>query len=148
MLDGDGGGYWWWMPMHVLSAWDGTPIVDAHAPVGIELANIPPKATKNCNTVLAWRVLGSPRDLYNTYIAIDPVQRRWRCLPVGVTWGPPHLHLVRLLIHHTRVMGKVKVKGCQRASNYSLSGTPQVDGYIVVVDNESDPHRNSLDRPP
>ena len=27
------------MPMHLLSAWDGTPIVDAHAPVGLELAN-------------------------------------------------------------------------------------------------------------
>ena len=23
--------------MHLLSAWDGTPIVDAHAPVGLEL---------------------------------------------------------------------------------------------------------------
>ena len=25
--------------MHLLSAWDGTPTVDAHAPVGLELAN-------------------------------------------------------------------------------------------------------------
>ena len=37
-------------------------------------------------------------------------------------------------------MVKVKLKGCQRAINYGLSGTPQVDGYIVAVDNEIDPH--------
>ena len=34
-------------------------------------------------------------------------------------------------------MGKVKLKGCQRANNYGLSGTLQVDGYIVSVENES-----------
>ena len=37
-------------------------------------------------------------------------------------------------------MGKVKLKGCQRAIHYSLSGTPQVDDYIVAADNESNPH--------
>ena len=88
--------------MHLLSVWDGTPIVDAHAPIGLEVANHcrQPEAL-NCGkeSVLAWRVLGSPQDLYNTYIAIEPVQRRWRCLPVGMTWGPPQLPFV-LLIHH------------------------------------------------
>ena len=34
-----GGGNLWWMPMHLLSAWDETPIVDAHASIGLELAN-------------------------------------------------------------------------------------------------------------
>ena len=28
----------WWMPMRLLSAWVGTPLVDAYAPVGLELA--------------------------------------------------------------------------------------------------------------
>ena len=37
--------------------------------------------------------VGVPMGPLRQHIAIDPVQRRWQCLPVGVTWGPPHLSL-------------------------------------------------------
>ena len=36
-----GMGHLWWMPMHLLSVWDGAPTADAHAPVGLELASSP-----------------------------------------------------------------------------------------------------------
>ena len=94
-----GGGCLWLMPMHLLSVRDGIPlIVDAHGPVGLELANHcrQPK-TVNCGKKRIsadMASVGVPRDLCNTVIAIDPVQRRWRCLPLGVTWGPPHLPFV------------------------------------------------------
>ena len=37
--------------------------------------------------------VGFPMGPLQQHIAIDPVQRLWRCLPVGVTWVPPHLPL-------------------------------------------------------
>ena len=40
---------------------------------------------------------GVPTGPLHHHVAIDPVQRRWRCLPVGVTWGPPHLPFVLIL---------------------------------------------------
>ena len=94
------------MPMHLmLSVWDGIPVVDAHAPAGLELANhCRQQKTSNCagNLISAdMASVGVPtRPLQHLYIAIDdPAQRRWRCMAVGVTWGPPHLPLV-LLMHH------------------------------------------------
>ena len=97
-----------WGGVHVVDAhapvsvWDGIPFVDAHGPGGLELAN----HCRQSKTFKLWEKThqccmagdGVRMGPLHHHVAIDPVQRRWRCLPVGVTWGPPHLPFV-LLIH-------------------------------------------------
>ena len=61
--------------------------------------------------------VGVPMGTLQQHIAIDPAQRRWQCLPVGVTWGPPHLSLPILHRKHLVLMGKVKLSGCHSANN-------------------------------
>ena len=107
--------------MHLLSAWDGTPKVDAHAPVGLELANY----CRQPKTFKLWVKThqccmasdGVPMGPLHHHIGIDPVQRRWRWLPVGVTWGPPHLPLPILHRKITVLMGKVQLSGFHSANN-------------------------------
>ena len=75
--------------MHLLSAWDGISLVDGHGPVGLELAN----HCRHPKTFKLWEKThqcciasdGVPMGPLYHHVAIDPVQRRWQCLPVGVT---------------------------------------------------------------
>ena len=80
--------------MHLLSVWDGTPVVDARAPVGVE----PATHCRQPKTFKLWENThqccmtsdGVPMGPLQHHIAIDPVQGRWRCPPVGVIW----VHLI------------------------------------------------------
>ena len=81
--------------MHLLGVWDGTPIVVADSP---ELANHwrQPKTFKlwgKSRNSAGMAGVGVPMGPLQQHLALDPVQRSWWCLPVGVTWGPPHLPL-------------------------------------------------------
>jgi hypothetical protein len=119
-----GGGYLWVDALAPLSAWEGIPIrVDAHTPVGLELANHcrQPKTFKlweKTHRMSAWRGLGFPWDRpHNTYryrprAALLAVTCQW--CDLGPT-SPPFTNNISYNL--LSFLGKVKLNGCQSANN-------------------------------
>ena len=86
-------------------------------------ARQPLQAAKNLQIVGKQRIsvgmagVGVPMGPLQNHLTLDPVQRRWWCLPVGVTWGPPHLPLQMLHRTNSVLMGRVELSGCHSTNN-------------------------------